>query len=614
MRSPRRALPRGWGPPGRTAEASSLRSHDEVPSAEERDSGLIMQPESREISQEQLATEVKSIYNGIAVIESKCRHVDQVQSNAIKAGLPCDLKPEHWQALIGVHRSLLHEHHDFFLASQHPSASPAIKRLAEKYSMPARFWRHGIHSFLEILRHRLPESHEYMLAFLCQAYHMLSLLYETVRPFESTWIECLGDAARYRMAIEDQDVRDREIWTGVARYWYGKAADRSPRVGRLYHHLAILSRPNVLRRLYFYSRSLASVQPFPSAKDSIVALFDPAVAVVAANSTATTGAAAASGPPPSSLALQQQLNHPPPSIELVFAKAISLLYENKSLDQFDRLAQEFLDRLDEHFSLIDSKAKEQGVYIIVTLITCLFELGAPDPSVLRGAFLNSAQRFGFASASASASREGLVEENAKQQQHEKKKVKEEVKSPTQPTIPSLDALSSPTFLRAWQLTFDVLTLALDRFEDANLLPLVHVCLIFLLNLGRSSVLGATDSSDLARRIPWPAIVNLLNSLSRFERRPTAGSKPENTTTEAFPEPEKGEVGRPLPEDYLIRELVFCLGLFPEGWFENAGLDEEERGLELGSTGVGRGVRVLWLGGRIASVSFHPFFVFFLFFF
>lgn len=38
------------------------------------------------------------------------------------------------------------------------------------------------------------------------------LLYETVPAFEDTWIECLGDLGRYRMAIEDDDPEDREVW------------------------------------------------------------------------------------------------------------------------------------------------------------------------------------------------------------------------------------------------------------------------------------------------------------------------------------------------------------------------------------------------------------------
>jgi hypothetical protein len=59
------------------------------------------------------------------------------------------LSNEQWQALIALHRTLLHEHHDFFLASQHPSSSPALRRSATKYIMPARMWRREIHNFLD---------------------------------------------------------------------------------------------------------------------------------------------------------------------------------------------------------------------------------------------------------------------------------------------------------------------------------------------------------------------------------------------------------------------------------------------------------------------------------
>jgi hypothetical protein len=83
--------------------------------------------------------------------------------------------------------------------------------------MPARLWRHGIHSLLELLRNRLPDSLNHMLAFIYLAYSTMTLLYETVPAFEETWIECLGDLGRYRMAIEDNEIRDREVWTQVAR-------------------------------------------------------------------------------------------------------------------------------------------------------------------------------------------------------------------------------------------------------------------------------------------------------------------------------------------------------------------------------------------------------------
>jgi hypothetical protein len=52
-----------------------------------------------------------------------------------------------------------------------------------------------------------------MLAFIYLAYSMMALLYETVPALEDTWVECLGDLRRYLMAIEDNDIRNREVWT-----------------------------------------------------------------------------------------------------------------------------------------------------------------------------------------------------------------------------------------------------------------------------------------------------------------------------------------------------------------------------------------------------------------
>ncbi|MCJ1465954.1 hypothetical protein MMC07_004573 [Pseudocyphellaria aurata] len=50
--------------------------------------------------------------------------------------------------------------------------SPALRRFAAKYPMLARMLRHGIHAFLEVLRHRLPESLDHMLASLCIAHDL----------------------------------------------------------------------------------------------------------------------------------------------------------------------------------------------------------------------------------------------------------------------------------------------------------------------------------------------------------------------------------------------------------------------------------------------------------
>ncbi|EEU43683.1 uncharacterized protein NECHADRAFT_45375, partial [Fusarium vanettenii 77-13-4] len=288
-------------------------------------SAMIPQPETRPISQDQLVAEVKGIYAGLVMVETKCIEVDNAKALNTDTNTNPKLNNDQWQALIALHRTLLHEHHDFFLASQHPSASPALRRLASKYAMPARMWRHGIHSFLELLSHRSPASLEHMLTFLYLAYSIVSLLYATVPAFEDTWIECLGGLGRYRMAIEDDDMRDREIWTGVSRNWYAKASDRSPTTGRLYHHLAILARPHALQQLSYYTKSLCALIPFPSARESIMTLFDP---VISASSTSSRLA----------------------TMNTAFVKDHGILFSGKSQDRLQESMDEFLEQLDPHIS------------------------------------------------------------------------------------------------------------------------------------------------------------------------------------------------------------------------------------------------------------------------
>jgi hypothetical protein len=46
--------------------------------------------------------------------------------------------------------------------------------------------------------------------------------------FEDPRVESFGDLGRYTMAIEDSDIRDGEVWTGVARHWYSTPSTKRP--------------------------------------------------------------------------------------------------------------------------------------------------------------------------------------------------------------------------------------------------------------------------------------------------------------------------------------------------------------------------------------------------
>ncbi|KAI8942051.1 hypothetical protein NX059_000153 [Plenodomus lindquistii] len=536
---------------------------------DDRYPGLLLQPDSRPISQEQLASEVKSIYAGLTMVETKCIHVDRAQAAAAQDNSDIKLASDHWQALIALHRTLLHEHHDFFLASQHPSASPALRRLAAKYSMPARMWKHGIHSFLELLRRRLPDSIDYMLAFIYLAYQMMALLYETVPAFEDTWIECLGDLGRYRMAIEDEDIRDRETWAGVARSWYTKAADKNPTVGRLYHHLAILARPNALQQLYYYARSLTCVKPFPSARESILTLLDPIL-----------GRAVAT------------YSHALP-IDTNFIKAHALLFENMSMEDFQVAKQEFMGNLDNHIGRVTAKWKEQGVYIAVTNVAGGFEYGVEE-NALRQVFLTELQE---KAKTAPPNLEDNIRTASPADQQE----------PAAPSIPEVnlsekleDLADQPTFQAAKSLTNETFALVLRRIGDKNVLPHVHIMLSYLTTFAANKYV-----SYLLADVPWAELAAFLNTLVKTEsqlqsQNPTQAQNIDMLlSADVFPGVGERVDELPLPEDYLVRGLIWAHDYFPRKWFEREH-DEEERYLELASTVKCRMERVLRLGFQLTK--------------
>ncbi len=535
---------------------------------------MIPQPETRPIFVDQLFAELRGIQTGLDMVEAKCIEVDERQSVAAQekdSSRKNKLSNDQWQALIALHKQLLHEHHDFFLVSQHPSASPALSRLAARFSMPARLWRHGIHAFLEVLRHRLPESLDHMLAFIYIAYSLMTLLYETVTTFEDTWIECLGDLARYRMAIEDDDIRDREVWNGVARFWYSKAADKSPNVGRLYHHLAILARPSSLQQLSLFTKSLTCVTPFESARDSIMTLFTP---ILKGKNSAC-----------------YRLS----SLENDFIKAHGILFSGGPLDEFDNAVQQLKDGLlDNYIGRVTAKFKEQGVFAAVINIAALFEYGAlKQPHLHKSIFRLAFEEVGF-------QRNQQTNPPSTHPSAEYFDVNDDAthrSSPASANPSAFDNLigsdietSKVVISRASSIAFTTLTISLLRIGDKNVFPLIHVSFVFLWSL----VIIGKAMKYVERDVPWGEICSFLNSLA----------KPETMTPrvwgEGFPKP-NGDVGRPLPEDFVLRGQIYSQSYFPKNWFQEARIDDEERALELPSMTALRVERILWLGIRVASV-------------
>lgn len=517
-------------------------------------SGIELQPEFSPISQEQLAAEVKGIYAGLVMVEAKCMNID-----AQKASQPNDeLSTEQWQALVALHRTLLYEHHDFLMATQHPSANPALLGLATKYSMPARMWKHGIHAFLEVLRHRRPHSQEYMLAFIYLAYQMMSLLLETVPGFTDTWIECLGDLARYRMAIEE----DREIhtvWGGVAGRWYVKAADRHPEVGRLYHHSGILERPS-LRKFYLYGRALTSIFPFLNAKESLSTLCTP---IVEDEHALRRGGKSAD------------------ALVICFHARSFLSQKTELVGQACSAALTMLEAQSE------DSIGAFGVPLAVTNIAALLGFGASN-NVYRQLFdtarnqdtLRATAR-GQSSALQSASTFTSLGNN----------------NPQRPAEIVLDFCYH---------SFNSIIRRTPRRENLpSLLPYVHVMLVFIKSLHTlRSRLPSDDNAtkhlnDILSpdRLDWSALANFLNHIAKFY--PVSSRTESSASGETFPID-----GIPLLEDYMIRGLVWAQDYFADKWFENIEDDDGSRCLEDESKRQHRVARVQYLGMILAAEFNH----------
>jgi len=229
-------------------------------------------PSMQDVVEQQSRTKVAKSYKVLEIVEKRCMALIRWHMMAMAK----DQKPavEQWRTLTANHHALVDRHYDLIHATQQPDAPEDVKSFITERQLPARLWTHGIHALLELQRQNLPESLEFMESFVHHAYQMTALLYETVQVYRDIWIECLGDLARFRTAIESTSITVQENWCSVARHWYLKASGDQPSVGRLYHHLGILTKNNPIRQLALYCKALCCTQPFSGARQSMQDVFD----------------------------------------------------------------------------------------------------------------------------------------------------------------------------------------------------------------------------------------------------------------------------------------------------------------------------------------------------
>ena len=444
--------------------------------------------------------------------------------------------------------------------------------------MPTRMWRHGIHGFLEVLRDRLPGSLEHMLAFTYIAYNMMALLFETVPSFEDTWVECLGDLGRYRMALEEQQPRDREAWAGVAREWYSKANDKSPTTGRLHHHLA---RPTTLAHLSLYIKGLTCIVLFQSAEGGISTLLKPILRATV----------------PTSSKKEQ--------VELCLAQLHATLFTQPS-KPFGLIgstlgtlkhcaAKSLVDHSSERGSTDGLwRLIETFVYLAAANISQIITFGTTNKEGNRESRIpislisQGLDLIGLSMSRAASPVEAGVSHNV---------VVELLKDTTNILDEPLEIEKSRPIERSSifddDATDDHDRIYRDRSWTQNVLAFAKMILYFIY----SCCLTRRGRNHWRRSISWSAVCDCLNQVIAHQPRVSSSESP----WASFNAPGT-DVRRPLPQDLVLRGQHLTPWYCPSSLFSHPNADFEGSQLETPSMDVIRTKRIVWLTLCLASVS------------
>ncbi|KAJ1020721.1 hypothetical protein NDA16_004113 [Ustilago loliicola] len=171
-------------------------------------------------------------------------------------------------------------------------------------------------------------------------------------------------------ALGDWEWTEKETWRQTAKDWYAMGITETPNIGRLHHHLGVLSRgEDDLRALYHLTKSLIAAKPFASARDSILTLFDQE--------------------------RQARRLRRDSSVEDLFLYLHGILITRVQLDDFEPVFHRLVARITKLVEEQGPAALPQSVWTMMATINIagLFQYGADD-SVLADLLLQQAGKSG----------------------------------------------------------------------------------------------------------------------------------------------------------------------------------------------------------------------------
>ncbi|KAH6867819.1 hypothetical protein BKA70DRAFT_1492558 [Coprinopsis sp. MPI-PUGE-AT-0042] len=284
--------------------------------------------------------QLKRLYRTITELEARVQQEDGNDEDEGMTGRGVVLKgkeaanadadKEKWKKLICDHKELAETIHNLLEISLSPSVPASPRTIPVKYNIVVRLWTYAFLKVLESLRRtsfQSPVALEHLQDFIYYAYTSYTGLLEepTLNVFKFSWLEALGDLARYRMGVaavvnssmggqgsydaghdDNESVSDspaariddspspsvgivaarsmelepeKERWRNIVREWYGAGLAEQLGTGKLHYHLGLLSREveaKELRGIYHFTKSMTTLHPFSTSCENVLPVWSSA--------------------------------------------------------------------------------------------------------------------------------------------------------------------------------------------------------------------------------------------------------------------------------------------------------------------------------------------------
>lgn len=263
----------------------------------------------------------------------------------------------------------------------------------------------------------------------------------------------------------------------------------------------------------------------------------------------------------------------PTSLDTLLVKCLGFLFTGDLTQEYFRSYNTLINQgmFSKYCARAGSKLKENGVLICVSVLSGLLEFGATNPD-------GSSRSVILQEYEAMMSRKGSTKPVS-----------------PDPSIPggidSNERTSSTNQANhACRVAFLVFAAGLDQLDNRNIIPMIHAFTAFLNIATRSPKIMLLIEME----VPWTLLIAYLNHFTR------PGTMTRTCLGPNFPKPADDQIGRPLPEDFLMRGQMIFFDYFPPTWFTDADIDEEEKLLQLPSMAAPRLSRILWNGICISN--------------